>query len=82
MAGLWESWNAPDGAVLRTCCVITTGPNAVMETIHDRMPVIVTPEDWARWLSASAEEVEGLVKPYAPEQIQAWAVAGEFDIGS
>lgn len=74
MAGLWESWKAPDGAILRTCCVITTGPNAVMQPIHDRMPVIVAPEDWARWLSAPVEEVEELVQPYAPEQMQGWAV--------
>lgn len=74
MAGLWESWKAPDGSILRTCCVITTGPNAVMEPIHDRMPVIVAPEDWGRWLSSPVEEIDGLVKPYASDQIQAWAV--------
>lgn len=74
MAGLWESWKAPDGAILRTCCVITTGPNAVMEPIHDRMPVIVAPEYWGRWLSAPVGDIEELVIPYAPEQMRAWPV--------
>jgi putative SOS response-associated peptidase YedK len=74
MAGLWESWKTPDGEVLRTCCVITTGPNAVMEPIHDRMPVIVALEDWESWLSAPVEDIQGLVKPYPPEPMQVWSV--------
>lgn len=74
MAGLWESWKTPDGEVLRTCCVITTGPNAVMEPIHDRMPVIVAPEYWESWLSAPVEYIQGLVKPYPTEPMQVWTV--------
>jgi putative SOS response-associated peptidase YedK len=74
MAGLWESWKTPDGGILRTCCVITTGPNSVMAPIHDRMPVIIVPKDWGRWLTAPVEEVGELVQPYAPDQMQAWTV--------
>ena len=75
MAGLWESWKAPDGSILRTCCVITTGPNAVMEPIHDRMPVIIAPEDWGRWLSAPVEDIAELVRPYPDDAMQAWPVS-------
>jgi putative SOS response-associated peptidase YedK len=75
MAGLWESWKAPDGSILRTCCVITTGPNAVMEPIHDRMPVIIAPEDWERWLSAPVTEIGELVRPYPAEAMRAWPVS-------
>jgi putative SOS response-associated peptidase YedK len=75
MAGLWESWKAPDGSILRTCCVITTGPNAVMEPIHDRMPVIIAPENWGRWLSAPVEEVAELVRPYPADSMLAWPVS-------
>jgi putative SOS response-associated peptidase YedK len=75
MAGLWESWKSPDGSNLRTCCVITTGPNAVMEPIHDRMPVIIAPADWGRWLSAPVDEVAELVKPYPADSMLAWPVS-------
>lgn len=57
-AGLWESWNGPDGA-LQTCAVITTEANETMSAIHDRMPVIVAPEDYPEWLAGS----EGLLRP-------------------
>jgi putative SOS response-associated peptidase YedK len=87
MAGLWETWQAPDGTLLRSCCIITTGPNAVMEPIHDRMPVIVLPERWRDWLTAPAEAIRDLVAPIAAEAIQAWPVSsrvsktGEDDAG-
>ena len=45
MAGLWESWKAPDGSILRTVCVITTAANEIMAPIHDRMPVIISQEN-------------------------------------
>ena len=75
MAGLWESWKSPDGSILRTCCVITTRPNTVMEPIHDRMPVIIAPEHWRRWLSAPIEDVAELIKPYPAESMHAWPVS-------
>jgi putative SOS response-associated peptidase YedK len=75
MGGLWESWRAPDGKIVRTSCIITTGPNAVMKPIHDRMPVIIGSEHWQEWLSAPPENVAGLVEPYPTESMQAWAVS-------
>jgi putative SOS response-associated peptidase YedK len=75
MGGLWESWKAPDGSILRTACVITTGPNLVMEPIHDRMPVIVAPENWQSWLNGMSEEVGGMVAPYKDGELQAWPVS-------
>jgi len=74
MGGLLESWKSAEGEILRTCCVITTGPNTVMAPIHDRMPVIIAPEDWQRWLSGPAEDIQELIRPYAPEAMQAWPV--------
>lgn len=76
MAGLWESWKTPEGGLLRSFCVITTGPNAVMQPIHDRMPVLIGRQDWARWLDpkARADQVAELVAPCAAGLIEAWPV--------
>lgn len=74
MGGLWESWRAPDGSVLRTCAIVTTGPNGLMAAIHDRMPVIIAPEHWQTWLSGPADEAMPLLSPYPAEPMQAWPV--------
>jgi putative SOS response-associated peptidase YedK len=75
LGGLWESWKAPDGTILRTVCIITTGPNDVMEAIHDRMPVIVPPDRWQGWLNAPVNEVVSMISPYRAEEMQAWQVS-------
>ena len=49
MAGLWESWNSPEG-ILETFTIITTSPNELVRSVHDRMPVILTPEAGEAWL--------------------------------
>ncbi len=74
MGGLWESWRRPDGEILRTACIITTGPNDVMEPIHDRMPVILRAEDWQSWLEAPVEAIQSLISPYEADAMQAWPV--------
>ena len=75
MAGLWESWTAPDGSILRTACIVTTSANALMAPIHDRMPVIISPENWKDWLAEPVEKIEGLVVSYPDAEMQAWPVS-------
>ena len=75
LAGIWESWQKPDGSELRTVCIITTSANEVMAPVHDRMPVIIAPDNWQSWLEAPVEEIGGLVAPYAPDEMQAWPVS-------
>jgi putative SOS response-associated peptidase YedK len=68
-AGLLARWKTDKGDDLITTCIITTGPNAVMEPIHERMPVILAPGAWDAWLgaeNASTEALKGLLVP-APE---------------
>ena len=74
LAGLWESWRAPDGTILRTVCLITTSANALMTPIHDRMPVLLNPTDWATWLEGSMEQAAQLIAPYADGALQCWPV--------
>ncbi len=50
LGGVWEVWHGPDDQVLRTVAIITTIANNRLADVHDRMPVIVEPADWARWL--------------------------------
>lgn len=60
MAGLWEGFKAPDGKVLYSCSVITTGPNELMKDIHDRMPVILNRQDEPTWLNPDITDSNSL----------------------
>ncbi len=63
-AGLWETWRprrAPAGATpVRTAAVLTTSANAVMVSVHDRMPAMLERRDWAAWLDPSNDDVATL----------------------
>lgn len=79
LAGLWETWEA-DAAeeTLRSCTIITCPPNAALEQIHHRMPVILPQEAYATWLSPteqSAETLQPLLIPYADEEMEAYPVS-------
>lgn len=65
-AGLWEHWMGADGSELETATLMTIAPNAELSLIHDRMPVIIAPEDYETWLTGEAEEAVKLVRP-APD---------------
>src|SRR5215472_511906 len=49
-AGLWDRWRSPAGSAIETCTILTTEPNSLVAEVHDRMPVIVRPEDYELWL--------------------------------
>jgi putative SOS response-associated peptidase YedK len=77
MAGLWEEWRR-DGETLRSCTIITTEANALMATLHTRMPVILHESDWPAWLGedpASPPDLKALLRPYPAEDMQAWPVS-------
>ena len=56
MAGLWEHWNGADGTELQTCAILTTSANEVMQPLHDRMPMILSPDNVRRWCSAECDD--------------------------
>lgn len=77
-AGLWERWSpGEDAEPVDTCTVITTTPNALMTEIHDRMPVILRPEDYAAWLARDTglDEAAKLMRPYAEGEMVALPVS-------
>ena len=49
-AGLWDRWRDPKNNVLETCTILTTRPNSLVADVHDRMPAILDPDDYERWL--------------------------------
>jgi putative SOS response-associated peptidase YedK len=78
MAGLWDTWESPDGSSIKTCTIITTTPNELMGSIHDRMPVILHTRDYARWLDASPqtpESLQPLIKPFPADEMSAYTVS-------
>lgn len=78
-AGIWEDWKAQDGKTVRSCAIVTTKPNAFMEPIHHRMPVILSEETEALWLDPMTEEVgvlAPLLMPSPPELMDSYPVSG------
>jgi putative SOS response-associated peptidase YedK len=66
-AGLWEIWHAPDGSEIKSCTIITTSPNEMVEKLHNRMPVILPQEAYEPWLDPgekTAKELDQYIKPY------------------
>lgn len=75
LAGLWESWRDPAGEILRTITLVTTEANGVMAPIHDRMPVILAPEDWAAWLGERPGDARAMLRPCADVLLDHWPVS-------
>jgi len=65
-AGLWERWKQPDGQWLLSCAIVTTEASPLVAPIHDRMPVIVAPADYGRWLAPDALPPDALDDVLAP----------------
>lgn len=77
-AGLWESWNKTGAGPVETCTILTTGPNALMSKIHDRMPVIIQQADFDRWLDSPPAKASSLVDLFGPapdDFLEAWPVS-------
>lgn len=76
-AGLWERWKGPEGPV-DSYTIITTEPNELCAPIHDRMPVIVAPKDYGKWMDVdgtSPEEALKMLRPYPASKMTAWPVS-------
>jgi len=77
-AGIWEQWKAADHSMIETCAILTTAANHLMETIHDRMPVILHPQEYSLWLDREVSEPETLkqlFKPYPSDVMNDYQVS-------
>ena len=80
-AGLWDTWWR-DGEKLESFTILTTSPNDLVAPVHDRMPVIIAPEDYARWLdpARSATDVQDLLRPYDAGEMEAIPVSKHVNV--
>jgi putative SOS response-associated peptidase YedK len=77
-AGLWDRWESPDKGVIETCTILTTTANAVLSPIHDRMPVILPPGEYDRWLDPALKDLDSLAPllvPFPAEDMFAFPVS-------
>jgi putative SOS response-associated peptidase YedK len=77
-AGLWDGWKDASGNWVKTCTILTTTPNAVTGTTHDRMPVILHPDSYDVWLDPGMQNVatvSDLLKPYDAQLMRCYPVS-------
>ena len=74
-AGIWEIWREPDGEMLRTFAILTTAANGTMQQLHNRMPVILEPDDWPTWLGETDGNPLDLLRPAAEDVLKLWPVS-------
>lgn len=82
LAGLWETWTGPDGEEVDGACIVTTDANGLMASIHDRMPVILEPEDFDAWLECDETDVKPaaqLMKPARDDVLEAWPISTDVN---
>jgi putative SOS response-associated peptidase YedK len=76
-AALWERWER-HGSAIESCTLLTTEPNELVAPIHNRMPVILHPEDYATWLDRTNQKAEGLahlLRPFPAASMSAHPVS-------
>jgi putative SOS response-associated peptidase YedK len=75
IAGIWENWKEPaSGEWIRTFAILTTDANALVADIHDRMPVILAPADYRRWLGEEPDPRD-LLRPFPAEVMRMWPIS-------
>ncbi len=65
-AGLWDRWRDPSGQVVESCSILTTAPNSLLADVHDRMPVILSPEHYDLWVDPGFKGTAALKEMLSP----------------
>ncbi len=82
LAGVWEHWLGADGSELETMAILTVAANATVGAIHERMPMIVAPTDFDRWLDCkpgSAEPIRDLLGASPDLRLEVMPVKGRLN---
>ena len=77
MAGIWETWQSPNGKTIESCAIITTEANTIVGQIHDRMPAILPVQNYNSWLTpqGNKKSFQDYLKPYPPSEMTAYQVS-------
>lgn len=81
-AGIWNHWKTPDDGILEFCSILTTNSNRLLQTIHDRMPVILHPKEYEIWLDrdiTDPERLRILYQPYPADLLEMVSVSSLVD---
>jgi putative SOS response-associated peptidase YedK len=82
-AGLWDRWRSPDGNLVESCTILTTMPNRLLADVHDRMPVILSPDNYDLWLDPGMKDAASavaLLKPYDAALMRGYAVSARVNV--
>ena len=78
-AGIWDEWKKGAGSIM-SCAIITTAPNELLAAIHDRMPVMLTPDAQDKWLRDSgSDELMKLLEPFPAEAMKSFPVSQQVN---
>ena len=78
LAGIWEEWKTPDGSLLNTFSILTTTANKLVETVHERMPVILAPDKYSTWLNKHLTDptvLQPLYQPFPADVMEVYPVS-------
>ncbi|MCI0395737.1 MAG: SOS response-associated peptidase [Chloroflexi bacterium] len=78
IAGLWEYWQGPDGSEIESCTLLTVEPNELLSAVHNRMPLILAPEDYELWLDPKMQkpaDLQHLLRPYPAAEMTFYRVS-------
>ena len=81
-AGIWDRWKDPGGQWIRSCSILTTTPNAVTSPVHDRMPVILDPDNYDLWLDPGMTDTAAvleMVRPFDARRMRSYLVSARVN---